>query len=239
MDGVEVTHVSADVNSAGAIADIVKAMGQTGQVPAGAEARLGKVVKEAHLEAWVGEDEILRRVTFDMTGTGDNGRRVDMDLNLELSNVNKPQEIARPAKVKRGQPEGLLGQVSAGLLTGAGASVGVDAEALRVGVPVTNAHRRAERAVAKNRKVVILFQNPRALDDKAVAASVRALDRRTKAPLVLIDDVRNVDQYGSLVEDLGVNQAPAIVVIDRSGDASLIEGYIDTESLAQVVADAR
>jgi hypothetical protein len=51
--------------------------------------------------------------------------------------------------------------------------------------------------------------------------------------------VRNADRYESLLEDLGVNQAPAIVVIGRSGKASLIEGYIDAESLVQVVADAR
>ena len=53
------------------------------------------------------------------------------------------------------------------------------------------------------------------------------------------DDVRNADRYESLLEDLGVNQAPAIVVIGRSGKASLIEGYIDADSLVQVVADAR
>jgi hypothetical protein len=51
--------------------------------------------------------------------------------------------------------------------------------------------------------------------------------------------VENVDRYDSLLEDLGVTQAPAIVVIDRRGEASLIEGYTDARSLAQVVADAR
>jgi hypothetical protein len=29
------------------------------------------------------------------------------------------------------------------------------------------------------------------------------------------------------------------VLIDRNGKASLVEGYVDTESLVQVVADAR
>jgi thioredoxin-related protein len=57
--------------------------------------------------------------------------------------------------------------------------------------------------------------------------------------VVLTDDVRNADHYGSLLEDLQVNQAPAIVVIGHSGKASLIEGYVDANSLVQVVADAR
>jgi hypothetical protein len=86
---------------------------------------------------------------------------------------------------------------------------------------------------------VIFFHNPRALDDKAVADSVRSLDRKTKNVVVLSDDLRNVDNYGKLLEDLGVTQAPAIVVIGRSGKAQLVEGYIDGPSLVQVVADAR
>jgi hypothetical protein len=239
MDGVDVTHVSADVNSAKAITDVVKAMDRTGQVPAGAESRIASVVKDGHLDAWVGDDKIMRRVSLELSGKGDGGRAVSMDLDFRLSGVNKPQDIARPAKVKNTLPGGVYGQVANGFVTGLGSSVGVNADDLQLDVPTTNSHLKAERAVADNRKVVIFFQNPKGIDDRAVARSVRSLDRRTKSVVVLTDDVRNSDRYGSMVEDLGVNQAPAIVVIGRSGKASLIEGYIDAESLVQVVADAR
>jgi hypothetical protein len=239
MDGVDVTHVSAEVNSAKAITDVVKAMDRTGQVPAGAEARLAGVVKDGHLDAWVGDDKIMRRVSLELSGKGDGGRAVSMDLDFRLSGVNKPQDIVRPAKVKNALPGGVYGQVANGFVTGLGSSVGVNADDLQLDVPTTNSHLKAERAVADNRKVVIFFQNPKGIDDRAVARSVRSLDRRTKSVVVLTDDVRNADRYGSMVEDLGVNQAPAIVVIGRSGKASLIEGYIDAESLVQVVADAR
>jgi hypothetical protein len=239
MDGVDVTHVSADVNSAKALADVVKAMDRTGQVPAGAEARLKGVVKDGHLDAWIGDDKIMRRVSLEMSGKGDGGRAVSMDLDFTLSGVNKPQNITRPAKVRNALPGGAYGGFATGFVSGIGGSVGVKARDLQLDVPTTNSHLKAERAIADNRKVVIFFQNPKGLDDKAVARSVRALDRRTKSVAVLTDDVRNVDRYGSMVEDLGVNQAPAIVVIGRSGEASLIEGYIDAESLVQVVADAR
>ncbi len=239
MDGVDVTHVSADVNSAKAITDVVKAMDSTGQVPASAEASLKGVVKNGHLDAWIGDDKIMRRVSFEMSGKGTGGRAVSMDLDVTLSGVNKPQDISRPAKVKKVLPGGAYGQVATGFVTGLGGSVGVKAADLQLDVPTTNSHLKAERAVADNRKVVIFFQNPKGIDDKAVAKSVRSLDRRTKSVVVLTDDVRNADHYGSMVEDLGVNQAPAIVVIGRSGKASLIEGYIDAESLVQVVADAR
>ena len=108
MDGVDVTHVSADVNSAKAITDVVKAMDRTGQVPAGAEARLAGVVKNGHLDAWVGDDKIMRRVSLEMSGKGTGGRTVAMDLDFELSGVNKPQDISPPAKVKNALPERCL-----------------------------------------------------------------------------------------------------------------------------------
>jgi hypothetical protein len=239
MDGVQVTHVSADVNSAAAIADVVKAMDTATRIPAGAEQRLAKVVKNGHIEAWVGDDKILRRARLEMSGKGNGNRRVDVNLDVRLSQVNKPQDIAAPAKVKKGLPNGVFGQFATGLVGGVGNTVGVTPGDLKLGVPQTNAHKKAERAVADHKKVVIFFQNPRALDDKAVADSVRSLDRKTKNVVVLSDDLRNVDNYGKLLEDLGVTQAPAIVIIGRSGKAQLVEGYIDGPSLVQVVADAR
>ena len=239
MDGVQVTHVSADVSSARAIADVVKAMDGTGAVPKNAEAQLAKQLDDGHIEAWVGEDKILRRASLDMSGKGSGGRRVSMNLDFSLSQVNEPQQIEAPSKVKHTLPSGAFGQLATGFVAGLGNTVGVTPDDLRLGVPVTNSHVKAERAVADNKKVVIFFQNPRALDDQAVAESVRSLDRRTKQVVVLTDDVRNADRYGTLLEDLQVSQAPAIVVIGRSGKAELIEGYVDADSLVQVVADAR
>jgi len=239
MDGVQVTHVSADVNSAAAIADVFKSLDKSGRIPAGAEQGVAKVVDDGHVEAWVGDDKILRRVSLEMSGKGNGGRRADVNLDLRLSQVNRPQDIAAPAKVKKGLPGGVFGQVASSLVGGLGTTVGVSPGDLRLGVPQTNADKKAERAVADHKKVVIFFQNPRALDDKAVADSVRSLGRKTKNVVVLSDDLRNVDNYGKLLENLGVTQAPAIVVIGRSGKAQLVEGYIDGPSLVQVVADAR
>jgi hypothetical protein len=239
MDGVEVTHVSADVNSAAAIADVMKAMDTTARIPAGAEQRLAKVVQNGHIDAWVGSDKILRRATLEMSGKGNGNQTVDMNLDVRLSQVNKPQTVNAPKKVKKGLPGGTLGQVATGFVGGLGSTVGVTPGDLKLGVPQTNAHKKAERAVADHKKVVIFFENPRALDDKAVADSVKSLDRKTKNVVVLSDDLRNVDNYGKLLENLGVTQAPAIVVIGRSGKAELVEGYIDGPSLVQVVADAR
>jgi hypothetical protein len=243
VGGVEATHLSAQVDSAKAITDIVKAMSEAGEsalpLP-NAEQRIRQAgLTNGELDVWVGEDKIFRRVTLSLSGKGDGGRPVTGELDFQLSGVNEPQEIARPAKVKNALPGGTYGQFASGVLSGVAQTAGLEPQELKIGVPVTNSHLKAERAVADKRKVVILFQNPRALDDQAVADSVRSVERRMQQVVVLTDVVQNVDLYGSLLEDLGVTQAPAIVVIDRSGKASLVEGYTDAESLAQVVADVR
>ena len=56
---------------------------------------------------------------------------------------------------------------------------------------------------------------------------------------MLTDDVRNTKRYGKLVEDVGVSQAPAVVIVDRDGKAHLIEGFVDRETLLQELSDAR
>ncbi|HEX2481798.1 MAG TPA: hypothetical protein VHQ69_07965, partial [Methylomirabilota bacterium] len=193
MDGVQVTHVSGDVNSAKAITDLAKAMSETSPLP-NAERRLRQGgLTDGHLDAWVGDDKIVRRVSLEMSGKGDGGRRVNAAFDLTLSGVNKPQSITRPSKVKNTLPSGAFGQFATGFVGGLGNQVGVTADDLRLGVPNTNAHVKAERAVADNRKVVIFFENPKGFDDRAVERSVQALDRRTKSVVVLTDDVRNAD----------------------------------------------
>jgi hypothetical protein len=241
IDGVDTTHLSADVDTAAAASQVLQAMEGAGQLPfalpAGVEQRAAKALGDAQLDVWVGKDEIVRRLSFELAGKGDGGRAVQMDLRFELSDVNEPQDVSAPSKAVNRLPGGQYGQLATGLLAGLGGSAGVDASAL--GVPTTNAHLKAERAVAQGRKVAIFFRNPRGLDDQAVDAAMRTLDRETKNVVVLTDHVGNVDEYGSMVEDLGVNQTPSVVVIDSRGSARLLEGYVDSASLVQVVADAR
>jgi thioredoxin-related protein len=103
----------------------------------------------------------------------------------------------------------------------------------------TKVAKNVLRAVEQHKQVVVFFKNPKALDDRATAESVRYVKSHTKKVLVFSDDVANTRRYGRLLENLGVTQAPAIVFINRRGTASLIEGYVDGPSLAQVIADAK
>ena len=196
-------------------------------------------MRRADFDVWAGaEDRVLRRLTaeaeFAVPGSGP----VQVALEIELSDVGRPQQIERPGKVSEELPSGEFGAFMRTVLQGSAAATGADPQALSAGLSAGNEPQRLQRALRDHRKVVLLFVNARGLDDQIVEESLRAVDRDTKA-LTLTDSVQNVDRYGSLVESLGVSQTPSIVLVDRNGKARLVEGYVDAESLVQVVADAR
>jgi hypothetical protein len=230
VGGVKSDHVSASIDPKAVVNDFAQAAGQSGGKPPKA---LSRVVKSGEIDAWVGSDDhILRRLSAELTLAG--GSRVELDV--RLSDVNKPQQIEAPAHLRAGAPSGAFGALAQGLAGSMGRATGAESSSLAV---LTSPNPgRAARAVRDHRKVVILFRNPRGLDDRAMTSVMRSVDRRTQA-LVLSDNVDAVERYGKLVEDLGVSQTPSIVIIDRTGKAQLLEGYVDSGTLTQAVADAR
>jgi hypothetical protein len=232
LDGVETTHVSASVDSERVVRDLFAAARATGRTLPDAASVAG-AVEDVGFDAWIGtDDRVLRRVTVDAQFA----ERGELSFDLELTGVNEPQDIEAPADISPGMPDGMFGQFAQGAVAGlSGMSGGGPISLAALSSPNPG---RAARAVADGKKVVILFQNPDGLDDREMRKVIRQLEARTEA-LVLIDHVDAVDRYGSLVEDLGVSQTPAVVLIDRGGEARLIEGYVDTDTLAQAVADAR
>jgi hypothetical protein len=93
------------------------------------------------------------------------------------------------------------------------------------------------RAVRSNRTVVLFFFQRGASDDRRVAASLKSL-RGSKA-VVFKDRIGNLARYGQLATSAGVTRAPSIVIIGKGRRGRLIEGYVDANTLAQRVADAR
>ena len=258
VDGVTTKHVSASVDAVKLFRDVAPLARQGGanvNLPEGFDSQIAKIVKKADVDIFVGqEDRILRRLkvalelNLSAVGGSQAGRaRINLDLNL--TDVNKPQDITAPKKVSPGAPSG-GGVISSGVL-----GVGVLAvdpppglaaarkAGFRIGdvtspAPITNNPRKVAVAVRKHQKVVIFFQNPRGLDDQATSEAVHALRARTNAK-VFVDDIRSVDRFGTIVQDVGVDQAPSIVILDRRGRAHLTEGYVDVDVLAQEVADVR
>jgi hypothetical protein len=230
LDGVETTHVSASVDSERVVRDLFAAARAIGRTMPDAAAG---AVEDVEFDAWIGtDDRVVRRVAVDAQFA----ERGELSFDLELTGVNEPQDIEAPADISPGMPDGMFGQFAQGTVAGlSGMSGGGPVSLSALSSPNPG---RAARAVADGKKVVILFQNPDGLDDREMRKVMRQLDARTQA-VVLTDHVDTVDRYGKMVEDLGVSQTPAVVLIDRTGQARLIEGYVDTDTLAQAVADAR
>jgi hypothetical protein len=228
--GVKTEHVSATVDPEAVANDLAQVANQSGGKPPRA---VSGAVKGGEIDVWVGtDDHILRRMSANLT-LASGGR---LELDLRLNDVNKPQQIEAPARVRAGVPSGAFGALAQSVAGNIGRATGAENASLKV---LTSPNPgKAARAVRDHKKVVILFRNSRGLDDRAMAAVMRSVDRRTKA-VVLTDDVAAVERYGKLVEDVGVSQTPSIVIIDRSGHARLLEGFTDADTLTQAVADAR
>jgi len=262
VDGVTTNHVSASVDAPKLVRDLLPLARQGGapvNLPSNLDEQIGKVVQQADVDVYVGQDDrILRRlqVALDLDfnqvagNTGDELGRAKVNFNFELSDVNKPQNIVAPKRVAAGAPGAEAAGFSSAVL-GVGV-LAIDpppglAAARQAGfkigdvtspAPITNNPRKVAKAVRKHQRVVILFQNPRGLDDQATAEAARTVRGQTNAR-VFIDDIRSVDRFGPILQDVGVNQAPSIVIIDRRGKTRLIEGFTDSRALAQEVADAR
>jgi hypothetical protein len=264
LDGVDATHVRGNLSGRNVASDVVSLLRADAEqsqvdVPPGTVRLADRAVSSARLDAWVGSDRLLRRLELRVRADdiprsireANDSPSATFRLSFELSDVNKPQELEAPAQVSSESPAKGMGPKAARSATNnlaVGALVlnsptgfaGTTVLFLRLSneAEASKGPNTAAKAVAAGKKVVIFFRNPKGLDDRAMTQVVRELDSRTQA-VVLTDHVDSVDRYGKMVEDVGVSQTPSVVLIDRAGEARLIEGYVDTDTLAQAVADAR
>ena len=103
--------------------------------------------------------------------------------------------------------------------------------------PVTGVPSPVGKALAAHRTVVLFFRQPGA-DDAATATAVRSA-RTVKGASVFAAPITKLAAYRGITAGLGVSQAPAVVIVGKSRQARLIEGYVDAATLRQQVKDAR
>lgn len=116
VGGTSTTKVGGDLNAAAAINALVELsedpacseqLRATGQLPSTAELDKAKgtvqgSLESAHVDLYVGDDDIVRRIVAQATveppkGTGGGGaRKVEVDLDMTLTGVNDEQTIAAP-----------------------------------------------------------------------------------------------------------------------------------------------
>jgi hypothetical protein len=86
--------------------------------------------------------------------------------------------------------------------------------------------------------VVVLFFGQGGADDTATGKAVDGL-KNLKGVSIFRDGIDHVARYRGLVGNLGVAQAPTVVIVDPKRQAQLVEGFIDPGTLEQLVVDAR
>jgi hypothetical protein len=119
VGGAETTKISADLNGSGAVEafnELIEdpacsaQLKSAGPLPSTAELEDAKgtikdSLKSAHVELYIGDDHIVRRVTAKATieppeGSNDSAKRVDLDVDLTLTGVNEEQTISAPDRSK-------------------------------------------------------------------------------------------------------------------------------------------
>jgi hypothetical protein len=100
------------------------------------------------------------------------------------------------------------------------------------GLPV-----RVQRALNAHKVVVILFWNRRGVDDRSVKASVDSLPH-TKRVAVFSDGVKHLARYTRITAAATISTTPSLVVVNRKGQAEVITGYLDRQTIGQYVQNA-
>ncbi len=118
VDGTSTTKVSGDLNVSGALDSVLEVvesqacraqLAAAGPLPSKdeidkAKGEVGDAVKSAHVDVYVGEDDIVRQISAQLTiepkHGGSGPKSVEIDLDLKLTEVNEEQTISAPANAK-------------------------------------------------------------------------------------------------------------------------------------------
>lgn len=115
VDGTGTTKISGDLNAGGAVDAIIKLtenpacsaqLEAAGPLPLGelekSKGELTSAVKKAHVDVYVGDDDIIRKVAAELTiePKGSSKEKVEVDFDLSLSGVNEEQDISAPSGAK-------------------------------------------------------------------------------------------------------------------------------------------
>jgi hypothetical protein len=115
VGGTSTTKVSGDLNTGAAIDALIKLtenpacsaqLEAAGPLPIGelekAKGELTTAVKTAHVDVYVGDDNIIRKLAAELTiePKGTKSEKVEVEFELSLSGVNEEQKISAPSGAK-------------------------------------------------------------------------------------------------------------------------------------------
>src|SRR5215212_9345942 len=96
----------------------------------------------------------------------------------------------------------------------------------------------AIKALARGDVVVFFFTQPGAADDTGTREAVKTL-KGEKGVSVFTIGLDDLETFGPVLNGAGVSQVPAVVIVRAGQNGRLLQGYVDSRTLHQTVADAR
>jgi hypothetical protein len=96
----------------------------------------------------------------------------------------------------------------------------------------------AIKALARGNVVVFFFTQPGAADDTGTREAVKTL-KGEKGVSVFTIGLDDLETFGPVLNGAGVSQVPAVVIVRAGQRGRLLQGYVDSRTLHQTVADAR
>ena len=93
-------------------------------------------------------------------------------------------------------------------------------------------------AIAAHKVVAVLFYNPAAADDVAMAHELVAVPTHGGTVVKLAVPVSELTNFAIITQQIPVVTAPTLVMIDSSRQATTITGFADTLEISQRVDDA-
>ncbi|MHB8690877.1 MAG: hypothetical protein ACYDHH_06485 [Solirubrobacteraceae bacterium] len=108
------------------------------------------------------------------------------------------------------------------------------------GTPRTTAGRvqTVLSALRAHKVLALVFYNPAAPDDNAVARELRTIPAAHGRVVPLAVPISELSNYAAVTSQIAVTVSPTLVFVDRSHQASTIVGYASRFEIAQRVADA-
>ncbi|HUA72022.1 MAG TPA: hypothetical protein VMA96_13095, partial [Solirubrobacteraceae bacterium] len=93
-------------------------------------------------------------------------------------------------------------------------------------------------AIEAHKVVVVLFYNPAASDDQAMAKELGGVPTHSGKVVKLAVPVSELTNFGMITQQVPVVTAPTLVLIDAARQATTLTGYADPLELSQRVDDA-
>jgi hypothetical protein len=93
--------------------------------------------------------------------------------------------------------------------------------------------------IAQGKTVLLLFWNPKSIDDTAVHKQI-GLAQHTLGKKVVVHDAsaKQIGIFGQVTQDITVYQTPTILIINRKKLVTTLTGFTDAFSIAQAVREA-